>query len=57
MDHNVKLFEAKSEVPRRGVERADQGKASEQIGLGWSDHSTENSRVIVSKRSEKIRLY
>ena len=33
------LFDAKLELPKGGVERAEQGRASEQIGLGWSDQS------------------
>ena len=36
MDPNGKLFEAKLEVPRSGVERSEEGRAIKQIGLGWS---------------------
>ena len=44
MDPNGKLFEAKLEVPMIRVEREEQGRASEKIGLIWSDHSKENKR-------------
>ena len=39
MDLNGKLFESKPEVLRSRVERADQGRASDQIGFGWSVQS------------------
>ena len=44
MDPNGKLFEEKSEVPRIGVERSEQGRAIKHIGLGWIDQSKENHR-------------
>ena len=42
MDTNGKLFAAKLEDLRSGVEREDQGRAIENIGLGWSDKSKYN---------------
>ena len=45
MDPNVKLFESKSEVSSSGVERADQARANDHIGLGWSDKSKDNQRI------------
>ena len=58
MDLNCKLFKAKLEVTRIGVEWEDQGRASKDIGLGWSDQSKENQRISewVAKR-KSIRLY
>ena len=34
---NGNLFQEKLEVPRSGVDRADQGRVRKQIGLDWSD--------------------
>ena len=42
IDPNGKLFKAKLEVPRSTVERAEQGRSSEKIVLGWIDQSKEN---------------
>ena len=42
MDPNGKFFKAKLEVPRSGVETAEQGRASKQVGLCWSEQSKEN---------------
>ena len=36
------LFYAKLQFPKGGVERADQGRASELIVLGWSEQSEGN---------------
>ena len=44
MDPNDKLFDAKLEVPRIRAEIAKQGKASNQIGLGWSEQIKDNQR-------------
>ena len=44
MDPNGSLFYAKSEVPKGGVERVEQVRASENIGLGWSEKSKDNQR-------------
>ena len=44
MDPNGKLFQARSEFPRSRLERSEQGRASKQIGLGWSDQIEENQR-------------
>ena len=44
MGPNGKLFEAKLDVPRGGVERVEQGRASEQIGLGWNEQNKDNHR-------------
>ena len=44
MDPNGSYF--KLEVPRSGVERAEQGRASEQIGLGWIDQIKENQIMV-----------
>ena len=45
LDPNGKLFLAKLEVPKSGVERSEQGKASENIGLGLIDHRKENQSI------------
>ena len=45
MDTNCKLFEAKIEVTRSGLEREEQGRASDHFGLGWSEKSKENQRI------------
>ena len=45
MDPNCNLFQAKLEVPSSGVEREEQGRASEHIGLGWGEQSKENQRI------------
>ena len=39
MDPNFKLFQEKIEGTRSGVEREEQVRASENIGLGWIDKS------------------
>ena len=44
MGPNGKLFKSKLEVPRSGVERSEQGRASEQIGLGWIENIKYNQR-------------
>ena len=57
MGPNGNLFKAKLEVPRSGVKRAEQGRASEHIGLGWSDKIKENHKgayLLDKKRSEII---
>ena len=45
MGPNGNLFYAKLEFPKGGVERAEQGRSSEQIGLGWSEQS-EDKQII-----------
>ena len=49
---NGRLFGVKLEAPRSRVERVDQGRSREQIGLGWSDKSENNQRKaeLVVKR-------
>ena len=44
MGPNGMLFYAKLEVPKGGVEREETGRASEQIGLGWSEQIKDNQR-------------
>ena len=39
MDPNCKLFYSRVEVPRSRAEREEQGRASDHIGLGWSEQS------------------
>ena len=43
MDPNGKLLNKKMEVPRSRVEREEWGRASKQIGLGWSDQKKDNN--------------
>ena len=43
MDPNGRFFLEKPEAPRSEVDRAEQGRAINQIGLGWSDQSKENN--------------
>ena len=45
MDPNGRLFWATSEVLMRRVERAEQGRAIKQIGLGWSEQSKDNQII------------
>ena len=39
---NGKLFKDKIEFPRSREERAEQGRANDQIVLGWSEQSRED---------------
>ena len=50
------LFYAKLQFPKGGLEREEQGRASEHIGLGWIDQSKENHIVAewVDKRKSRI---
>ena len=44
MDLNGNLFYAKLEGTKGGLEREEQGRASDQVGLGWSEKSKDNQR-------------
>ena len=45
MDPNCKLFEGKVEVLSSGVDREEQGRVKDHIGLGWIEQSKYNQRI------------